>query len=387
MTLQALVGQGAWYPSPILAGQAASQTLGASDTGLIDADTEEYQIIGDVMTDDGAAHVFGNSGSAIDWLPGPVTFNVVSTVRVGIKQASSIDTANGPPARATVGLAAFDVYKDLVAGVDTITTATAQSTAMATLLGGTITITPGDQCAICFYLNKPSGTSSVVIRQVLVGTAHGYPAFPLFTGTYVNQGHNNTVMLKFDDGHYGWIFPTSPVSVLTDASSANIGNTNIFANIFNFPFKCKVNAMLAWVSVGSATANFAFDAYSTPLGTPSQILTLPFDSNQINTGRQVYKVFSPSQQLTLSANTDYAFGVRQTTATVVSTMQRDVFATGHWPAIGGNSSQGYAATSTAGATFAASNANKRRFHIWINVSALSDDAGGGGGNLNQWIGA
>ena len=61
----------------------------------------------------------------MQWLPGAsTTFNAVSTLRVGIKQASSVSTSAGPPARATTGAAAFDVHKDLVGGTDTITSTT-----------------------------------------------------------------------------------------------------------------------------------------------------------------------------------------------------------------------------------------------------------------------
>jgi len=108
MALQNLVGQGLWLPSSNWGGINDNNNITASDTGIVANDLEEYQIIGDIVTDDGASHVFGNSGAAIEWLPGAVTFNAVSTLTVGFKQASTIDTANGPAARATTGKAAFD---------------------------------------------------------------------------------------------------------------------------------------------------------------------------------------------------------------------------------------------------------------------------------------
>lgn len=381
MSLVNLVGQGLWVPSSMWGGYSANNTNTTTDTALIDADAKEYQIIGDVFTDDGASHVFGNSGAALDWLPGAITFNAVSTVRLGIKQASSISTTVGGPARATAGLSAFDVYKDLVAGVDSLTAATARSDAMATLLGSAITIAQGDQVAICYYLTKSSGTSSVTIRQTVPNLAPQYPGYTLITSSassFVAQTHLNCVMLKFDDGHYGWIFPTMPFST-ANAASGTIGNTNIQGNIIQVPFPCKVNAIAAVVNPSTNAANFALDMYSTPLGTPSQVVTVACDANQMavsGTSRFVLKMLASPP--TLSANTDYAFGVRQTTATAVTTVQQDVFATGHWAAEG-NGAECYAANSTAGATFSKQNSGLRRYHVWALISAL--DAGGGGSGM------
>lgn len=381
MALQNLVGQGLWLPSSMFTGYYDREGIAGEGSALLDADAEEYQIIGDVMTDDGASHVFGNSGSAIEWLPGTVTFNAVSTLRVGIKQASQISAAAGPPIRAATGTG-MDVYKDLVAGTDTITTGTALSTAMATLAASAITIAPGDKVCINFYLTKASGTTSLFINQVTTGVGLGYPGMTLITSSatvFTAMTHLNAVMLKFDDGHYGWIFPTIPASVMGDADTGNIGNTNIFGNIIRVPFACKVNGMAAVVQSSSNAANFALDMYSTPLGTPSQMATVAVDANQYQAAnRLIVKMFATPQ--TMAINTDYAFGVRQTTATGVTTRQRDVFATGHWAAIG-NGAECYAANSTAAATFAQQLSGRRRYFVWAIVSALDDGVGGGGSGM------
>lgn len=383
MALQNLVGQGLWLPSSMFGGYD-NRSLSTNDaSALLDADLEEYQIIGDVMTSDGGSHVFGNSGSTIDWLPGAVTFNVVSTLRVGIKQASQISAAAGPPIRATAGTG-FDVYGDIVAGVGTITANTAQATAMGSLLGGAITIAQGDQVCVSFYLSKTSGTTSIVISQTGPNVGLGYPGFTLVTAsgaTFTAQTHLNSVMLKFDDGAYGWIMPTIPRSVATDADTGTIGNTNIFANIIRVPFACQVNGMAAVTNASTSGANFALDMYSTPLGTPALVHTEAIDANQSQaSNRLVVKMFDTPR--TLAINTDYAFGIRQTTATAVTGKMRDVFATGHWAAVG-NGAECYAANSAGAATFASVNSGTRRYHVWAIINQLSDNVGAGsGGNAN-----
>src|SRR4030095_1310880 len=137
-----LTGAGPWIPamSTGLWGGTSINNLLGNDSCLLDADEEEVQFIGRVTIDGGGAKTFGTSGSQISWLPGAsITFAANSTVRVGIK--NSVDAGNGPPARATIGAAAFNVYDDLVGGTDTITSTTWRNDAMSA--GTPFTITDG----------------------------------------------------------------------------------------------------------------------------------------------------------------------------------------------------------------------------------------------------
>lgn len=374
MALQNLTGQGLWLPANSH-GFSVNANWGVSDTGILANDLEELQIIGDIVTEDGRSHIFGNSGSAIEWMTGAVTFNAVSTLTVGFKQASSIDAATGPPIRATTGKAAFDVYKDLVAGTDSLAATTARSDAMATLAASAITVNNGDQGCVSFFLSKASGTSSIVARQAANSQQFGYPGLTLVTAsgvTFTAQTQAPNVMLKFDDGYYGWIFPSIPISAISSASPGGI--TNIVGNIIRVPFRCKVNAMMATLLLSANTQDFALDMYSTPLGTPALMATAAIDANEVSNvasaNRNYLKAFSTPQ--IMEANTDYCFGVRQTTANnILGVHYRDVFSTSWWQA-SGSGAECYAANSTAGATFASQNSGKRRYAIWALVSALDN---------------
>lgn len=244
MALQNEIGAGTWFPDRPQ-GQHTS-TINAVDVTL-DADEEEYQIIGDVHIDGGGSKTFGTSGSQIGWLPGAtITFLAGSTLRVGVKKAASIDMANGPAARATIGAAAFDVYDDLVGGTDTITSTTWRNDAMSA--GTPFTVTHGDLIAVCFHLDTASGTPNVKVRNGTTATTLSFPATTLVTSgpTYTNQGQLPNIIIVFDDGTLGWITPTVVFSV-ADASSATIGNGNIFGNIFRVPSSRKVDALSAHV--------------------------------------------------------------------------------------------------------------------------------------------
>jgi hypothetical protein len=184
--------------------------------------------------------------------------------------------------------------------------------------------------------------------------------------------------LTFDDGTLGWIEPTAPFSV-ADVATATIGNTNIYANIFQVPYSCKVDALAALVIPSTNAANFALELYSTPLGTPALIESVACDANitaAINAPRMV--TVNLTTPRTLAINTDYAMGIQQTTATAVTSRQRDVSAAAHFKPLGGGA-ECYAATSTAGATFAAANSGKRRYLVWVRISALDDGVSAGGG--------
>src|SRR5512139_19407 len=103
----ARINGGMWVPTwpPLTIGMSAIPSLG---TCTVDADEEEVQSIGTVRLPAGSgSKTFGTSGSAVQWIPGSsITFAANAVLRVGAKKASTIDAANGPPARATAGAAA-----------------------------------------------------------------------------------------------------------------------------------------------------------------------------------------------------------------------------------------------------------------------------------------
>lgn len=377
MTLQNLVGEGLWLPT-MPGGLLFSNVRTASDTLLLDADEEEAQFIGTVHIPGGGTKTFGTSGSAIDWLPGAsITFLVNSTLTVGVKKTATVDLANGPVARATIGAAAFDVSKALVGGTDTITSTTWRSDAMNA--GTPYTVTDGDLMAVCFHLDTTAGSPSIKVRCAAMNTADGSPTSTLVTSgpAYAAVAVLPNVILTFDDATIGWMTPTSTFSVV-EAASANVGNTNINGNIFRLPFGCKVDALAAVANPTTNAANFSLDLYSTPLGTPSLVEGIAVDANAVTaTGSTRMYIRRLTTPRTLTIGTDYAVGVRQTTATGVTTQQYDVNTAAHF-APNGLGAECYGAISTAGATFAAQNSGKRRYLTWVRVCALDDGVSAAG---------
>jgi hypothetical protein len=354
---------------------------------LLDADEEEVQIIGRCKINGGGSKTFGTSGSAIGWLGGTsITFQAVATLRVGVKKAASIDAANGPAARATIGAAAFDVYDDLVGGVDTISSSTWRNDAMSA--GTPFTVADGDLLAVCFHLDITAAAQSVKVRSLAAASTTAFPAMTLVTSGPTYTALTTTapnIVIVFDDGTVGWI-EQSQAFIINDTASATIGNTNIFGNIINLPFSCKIDALAATCNPSTNAANFALELYSTPLGTPSLVESIAFDANitaAVAGNRMHIANFTTPRTLTI--NTDYAIGVKQTTATAVTVAYTDVNATTHWPVNGLNSTC-YAANSTAGATFGQVVSGVRRYRVWARISALDDGVSAGGGGRPEFRG-
>jgi hypothetical protein len=376
MALVSVGGAGLWMPM-----QGALWTgpvLSATDTMVLDATQEEAQYVGSVTIDGGGSKTFGTS-SKIGWLAGPtITFATGCTLQVGVKQASKIDNVNGPPARATIGAAAFDVSRTLTGGTDTIASTTWREETMNA--GTPFTVADGDQLAICFLLVVTSGTPSVKVRA---SSASGNPLFG--TQTLVTSGPTYTLVtgianlaILFDDGTLGWLEPTKIFnSTASDTPSANLGNANSFGNIIQVPMACRIDALAAVVVTGTAAANFALELLSTPLGTPTVVDTLAHDANVMGitgAGRLVIRRLPTPR--TLVANTAYAISVKQTTANNLNIYYTEVTNAAYFKPISLAGAQCYAANSTAGATFVAVNSTLRRYLIWMRISALDDGAGG-----------
>jgi hypothetical protein len=374
MAMVQLVGEGFWYP-PLPRGITSSNVQAAADTLLMDLDEEEVQMIGRVVLDSGpgTSKTFGTSGSKIGWLPGPtLTFATGATLRVGVKKQSLINTTTATVAQATLGAPAFDVWRDLVGGTDTLTATTWREETMNA--GTPYTVAHGDLLAVCLHLNVTSGTPNVKVRASTTTSTQVLPVMALVTGgTSAAQQLLPNVILSFDDGTLGWL-PTSYVFSVIDADAATIGQNNISGNIFRVPFACEVDSLAAWVTASANTRDFALELYATPLGTPNLLASVACDANILSAVSAGFLATPLPAALTLTPGIDYLVGVKQVTAGVVSLKQREVTNAAYFKTAG-MGAECYAANSTAGATFVAQGSGNRRYLAWAQISALSDNAG------------
>lgn len=342
MTMHRFEGSDLWVPMPYLALDPVQATMGNI---TLDADEEEVQFIGHIILDGGqeaGSKTFGTS-SKIHWRTStPITFASGATLRLGVKQASSISTSVGPPPRATIGAAAFDVYQDLVGGTDTISAITDHSTAMDT---GSLSVAHGDLIAICFHLDVSSGTPSVLIRCALPGfsTWH-FPATTLITSgpTYTAQQRTPAFILEFDDGSYGWLPLTFCQASMT---SQAVGSAEKHGVLWNRPFPSKIDALRAYVQCAGGTSDFKLAIWSDPFGTPVEEASVSIDGNWVVASNRLVSAALP-ESVYLKPNTDYVLGVERTGAGGVNLFYEYQDIAQMWAARFGRATMTYQSAST-----------------------------------------
>ena len=387
MSFVSVASGGLWMP--YMPGHfGAAPTIASTVSITLDADEEEGQFIGRVTIDGGGSKTFGTS-SKLGWLVGSSpTFGTGATVRLGVKQASSISTTAGPPARATIGAASFDVWGQLVGGTTTLTPNTWREDAMTA--GTPFTVSNGDLLAVCFHLDLTSGTQLVPIAGNSGQPTNTVTTTLVTAGpTYTGQINVPAVLLLFDDGAFGWLEPCRIYSV-ADLATPTIGIDNSIANIIEVPFPCQIDTLAAFIVTGAGTGDYALELVGTPFGTPTVVETFELDANimSFTTGRfAVRRLPTPR---TLEVNTPYALSVKQTTASAVTCRYWEVPNTAYFRVVGDGITC-YAANSTGGVTFVTQNSGLRRYLIWMGISALDDGTGGepstgGGGSVFGAVG-
>ena len=357
---------GAWAPTVPASWQNNTGFSLVNGSNLVN-DQEEYQMFGRVRLAAGSgSKTFGTTNSKISWVPGSSTaFVAVATLRVGVK-STTIDLTSGPPARATIGGAAFDVYTDLIGGVDTITSSTFRSDAMTS--GTPFTVNNGDLICVSLLLSVVSGVQSIKATGYGAGQSL-FPAQTFVTAgpTYTTNTNLSNLILTFDDSTIGWLDGTFIASA---SGSETIGNTNLYGNIFNLPFQSKIDAVCGCLASGGTT-NFDFGIYSDPFGTPTAVANgvISVDPQVLNNATR-WVTFPLPAEITLTANTDYVLATKQNSATAITAIWYDVADAAYFQATGLGSTC-YAVKSTAGASFVSQNSGKRRAGHYFRISSIN----------------
>ncbi len=304
--------------------QTFPRTLSISSTNgsTVDATGESITLIG-------ICHVTGGTGSK--------TISAAGGGKIRWKTSTSITWANGSTnfrigvqdvANTGIEDATFDVYADLVPGVESVAANTSYSTAMET---GTKTITEGDIIAISFELTNRAGADIVTIAlQATQGSYSTINFSPYVTadvgsGPVKAAGTAAGVLLEFDDGTIGWVsidgWPTS-VSSATASSSFNLNTagTDEYAAIFQVPFKLSMSAAEIVVGSLATTDNFELIFYTDPLGTPVADETISYDpdfTGSVSSSGLVQARWTSAK--TLLPNTWYGVAIRPTTTNSITT--------------------------------------------------------------------
>src|SRR6185436_14029395 len=179
--------------------------------------------------------------------------------------------------------------------------------------------------------------------------------------------------ITFSDGSIGWL---EGCVVFTVTGTATVGNGVIYANIFQLPFDCRIDALAAIINLAGTTTDATFGIWSDPAGTPAPLQTVSIDAQAVaaSAAQTIFRVLPTAAAI--NKNTAYAAGLKQNSATGITMATYDVSDGAHFQA-NGLDVNCYAATSTAGAAFSQLVSGTRRADLWFRISHVDNGLGNG----------
>ena len=300
MAIQDLKGSMFWPMRTHPAVLSYSATALHSSLGLFNDGADAGHMCGTLQwADGGSSKTIAEIGVYIQALSTPVM-----TLRASIQGVADPTGAAGRKGNGTIGVSATGSAPGGVGAYTfTFTPAGSYST--------------GDLIAIVVDLTSYTSGTFNLGALAIAGGSNNDPA-----NTFNNGGSNTctNVILKAGDGTYGtlrgatWV-PSAPTYVTYSTDSTY----DEYGNVFTAPFKCQVTGV--WFrGYPAARGTSLMDAriYSDPLGTPSALATATGASNELwnttSSAGGVGQLFFAAP-ITLTAGTQYAFGLRSTAAT------------------------------------------------------------------------
>ncbi len=384
MTLAAINANLVWPPAFLGSGRIVfNSTVGGlamAAVGTVDAATEKLAFVGQVFWEGrpGSAKTMGAT-SKIHFRTGTVTFaDAATNLRIGLQDvitaSGTLQTPDGT----------FDVYADVAGNSGTITSADDNVTKSVTLsTSGTKDVAHGDRVAVVFDMTARGGTDSFILLALGGPGSTVSPASLSYAGSWflgsVNQTPN--VMLEASDGTLGilrggtFVANTGPYSFQASSTPDERGL------IFQVPYRCSVDAVMASLATNSALADYSVVLYSTPLGTPSAMATVTMLGEHGPGGGSERPIYVQlASEVTLEPNTDYCVAI-QATGTAVVDLGYVSLSGANVRSINGLANSRLGTRSNGSGAFAETTTEIPLLAVVI--SALDDGAGSGGGMLRH----
>lgn len=364
MTLQTIPGSGMWIPElPDIT--VAAQTFNSL---LMDATAEKVAFMGHVFNKDRASKNITKVGI----LPGTVTLNASSTIKISIQAMNQAASASAPTGT-ILGATNNGFVTEASA---TYTTNTWHQTAA---LGEVVPVTFGQEIAVVIEYGTFTAADVFNVRGLTLQQAANFPIASLFTASWSNQATMPNVILEFDDGTFGTLDGTFPISAIYASPSFHSGSTpDEYAMEFQLPFPFKIDAFALDMVASSATADFKVIMYDGTSVMSNGSVT--FDGAVIGTSTQRMVRGAFTGMITGAANTTYRLALQpQSGSQTISFAGYDVNAAGHFQAHQIGTTCCMTTRTDAGAWAAAT--TTRRPLFFFRVCALDDGAGSGGGMM------
>jgi hypothetical protein len=314
------------------------------------------------------------SGDKYGWVfRAPKTGNIR---RVGFRIGGTVTTATDTDVR--VETVAAQIPTGTLKGVTTNGTIAAASITTNTFVYATLTadaaVTVNDLLAISV---APSGSPNYVLSLIYGTVTIAQLPYNVdgSTGTFAAANGLPTFAIEYDDGSYGTIPGTAPISALTTTTFNSASNPEIVGLKFKLLAPFRVCGGWIAIDLDNTTDLVLYDSDGT---TPLQTATVTNDGRLSTVGRSPYFFKFPAAQ-SLLANTFYYLAVKPGASnisvydfTVASAAVLDQFEGGQ---------------NFHHATFHTNTwtpLTTRRTLIGLEIDGIDDGAGGGGGASTWW---
>ena len=345
----------------------------SASAAVLDAVNESAQMIGYIVTSDGASHTIDTTGSSsIQWMAATSTVfaDAGTTVKVGL---AALDSTTGFPPRAVnvADVVTYDVVRSMTGGSGGIT-ANAWQTHVPN--SGTKTIANGDFIALVIQMTARGGTDQIRVVAISTNTTPFGCTWTAFTGSYASSNFMPNAIISFSDGALGYFYGCD-IGTSIGTRTYNSGSSpNEYGQLYTMPVPGKIAGIYGWADLDG---DCSFILYSDPLGTPVAERTVAFDLNWASTsaGRRGQVLFPTPYSV--AAGQSVVAAIKPTSGTSMSAYYKTINNAAHrvtdiW------GTTGYGVSRSSGA-FANANSSLDHYYVGLLFGAYDNGVGAGGG--------
>lgn len=372
MTLTAIPG-GLLFP--FVPWMETISLTGATDATL-NAATDKLAMIGYAYIDGRAtSKTMGGGSSAISFRTGTSTFADGSTnIDIGIQDVA---TSAGPPGQPD---GTFDCFSSFVGSGGGIASASWNNCAIGSA-NGTKTVSHGQLIAVVFDMTAVGGSDSVIIQTADTNASVRTPFTNNFdAGAWGSSAEGlANVLLTFSDGTLGTLDGATFITSMTSETFASTTNPDERGNIFQVPWDCQVDAIVANMGITDASSDFSAILYSAPGTTPvaEKTIAVTADSGMVTGANEGLHTFLFDAPVTLSKNTDYVAAILATGSSNVRLMTGTLADAAYRALLPGSTNCNKAVRNDGSGAF--TETTTVFYPIGVRISSLHDTGSTGGG--------
>lgn len=287
-------------------------THGVGVTGMtMNAANYSVQMIGHIVTEDGASHTLDNTGqSAIFLNTTSVTFaNVGTTLKIGLAPIDTSATTTPPRASNTSNVVNFDVAKTYTGGGGGVANSGVWHSFASGSVSGSKTVANGDLVCVVVQMTARAGSDAVSLQYLGTDTIQfGTPTITTWMGSaYATVTQCPLFMIRFSDGTYGWFEGAGPATLTASTGNffSNSSNPDEWGNYFKLRVPTLVSGFY-FTNTPANAGNFDLRIYEDPFGsTPVQVASRSCHGS-LGGGTGSISAIPLATPVLLKANTPYA---------------------------------------------------------------------------------